>query len=163
MFGPLARESSAAAESVVVRHSAQWAQPAHWGAGAIRQLAPLLAAPQPGLRRTVNWLVRALAGWGPVAAYTAGTVLRPLVYASDRAVRGESLLTLAAIVTRDPAALGTPDWRWRTTALALTATDPALTAPVTDLLAACPRRRRPVPLREAALWTEVARPVRRAA
>ncbi|MDQ2808720.1 MAG: hypothetical protein M3Z04_17700, partial [Chloroflexota bacterium] len=81
----------------------------------------------------------------------------------DLAVRGESLLTLAAVVARDAAALGSPDWRWRTTALALTQSDPALTAAVTDLLAACPRRRRPVPLREAALWAEVARPVRRAA
>jgi len=163
MFGPLAQEWSAAKESVVVRQSAQWAQPATWGAGAIWQLAPLLAAPQPRLRRMVNGLVRALAGWGPAAATTAGAVLRPLVYAPDRAVRGESLLALAAVVARDPAALGTPDWRWRTTALALTTTDPALTAAVTDLLAACPRRRRAVPLREAALWAEVARPVRRAA
>ncbi len=158
MFDPLAQEWSA-----VVRQSVQWAQPATWGAGAIRQLAPLLTAPHPRLRRIVNALVRALAEWGPAAAYSAGTVLRPLVYASDQAVRGESLRTLAAVVARDPKALGTPDWRWRSTAPALTHTDPALTAPVTDLLAACPRRRRAVPLREAALWAEVARPTRRAA
>ncbi len=167
MFSPLTHEWSGAEEVAAVALPAAWwalsLQPAAWGAAAIRQLAPLLTAAQPGVRRLAGRLVGGLAGWGPQAAYTAGAVLRPLVYAPTRTVRGESLVLLAAVVARDPAALGSPDWRWRTTALDLTAGDPALTAPVTALLATCPPRRRPAPAREAELWAEVARPLRRAA
>lgn len=130
-----------------------------WAAGAIRQVAPLLAAASPSVRWIVGALVGRLGELNVTAARQAGAVLRPLVYAADVTVRRESLARLAALVEVQPAAIGSPDWRWRATALDLTAHDPALTPAVTLLLAACPQRRRPVPAREAYLWAEAARPV----
>jgi hypothetical protein len=121
---------------------------------AIDELAGLFRL--PGLGRGAVALAACLGCHDPASATAAGAVLRPLVAVEAAPLRRAGGAALAQVAAVYPGAVAGP-WRWRVAVALAAQADPRLAPEAARLLARTARRRRPVPAREAHLWTELPR------
>ncbi|HUS17917.1 MAG TPA: hypothetical protein VM536_23215 [Chloroflexia bacterium] len=118
----------------------------------VPRLVPLLYARQAAVRQAAR---RLLAWLGARDCANAAGVVRhllPLIYAEGAEKAGTARELLAELTDAYPAAVGVLDWRWRVQVLCGLPAGAERTAAAARL---GPRRRHPVPVREAAIWTEL--------